>query len=92
MSVTKSELVDHIAARADLTKGKALQALESFIEVITESLKKNEDVSLIGFGTFRVSHRKSRAGFNPRTGEKIIIPAQKSVAFRVGKGLKSSLN
>lgn len=83
--MNKNELIEQIAVSADITKAKAGLALEAFIEAVTTSLQKGEDVSLVGFGTFTVSERSERTGRNPQTGETIKIAACKQPKFRAGK-------
>lgn len=90
-SVNKQELVSEIASCANLTKADSEKALDAVIKGITNALKKGEDVSLVGFGTFRVKQRKARMGRNPRTGEAIQIKAANVVSFKSGKGLKESV-
>ena len=90
--MNKSELIDEIATKADLSKAKAKAALEAFLESVTTSLKKEEDVLLVGFGTFKVSHRKERMGRNPQNGQEIKIPASKVPIFSAGKSLKDVVN
>ncbi len=88
----KAELVEAIAKETGLTKADATRALEATFEVITKALKKGEKVPVAGFGTFDVSKRKAREGHNPRTGEKVKIPARKAVTFKAGTALKESVN
>jgi len=90
--VNKTELIEHIAQTADLSKAAATRALESAIAAITASLQKGEPVSLVGFGTFDVGQRAARTGRNPRTGDEIKIAAAKVPKFRPGKALKDALN
>jgi DNA-binding protein HU-beta len=90
--VNKTELIEHIAQTADLSKAAATRALESAIAAITASLKNGEPVSLVGFGTFDVGQRAARTGRNPRTGVEIKIAAAKVPKFRPGKALKDALN
>jgi len=90
--VNKSELVDHIAESADITKAAASRALDATVEAITQSLKDSEPVSLVGFGTFLVRDRAARTGRNPQTGAAIQIKAAKVPAFKAGKALKDALN
>ena len=90
--MNKSDLIDHIAADADISKAAATRALESTIEAITASLKKGDAVSLVGFGTFEVSKRAERNGRNPATGAAIKIKSAKVPKFRPGKALKDHLN
>lgn len=89
--MNKNELIEQIAVSADITKAKAGLALEAFIEAVTTSLQKGEDVSLFGFGTFTVSERSERTGRNPQTGETIKIAACKQPKFRAGKKLKDAV-
>jgi len=91
-SVNKSELIEAIAKHADLSKASAGRALEGALSAIKSSLKKKQSVSLVGFGTFKVSHRAARTGRNPRTGKAIKIKAAKVPKFRPGKALKDSVN
>jgi DNA-binding protein HU-beta len=90
--VNKSELVDAIAASADISKAAAGRALDATIATITDALKKGEQVTLIGFGTFSVKERAARTGRNPQTGAEIQIPAAKVAGFKVGKALKDAVN
>lgn len=90
--VNKNDLIAYVANEAGLTKSDASKAVDSVFEAIKESLKKEEEVRLIGFGTFAVSQRAASEGRNPRTGEKIKIAAFKQPKFRAGKGLKDAVN
>ena len=90
--MNKVELVAHIAETADLSKAAATRTLDAIIETITESLVDGEDVTLIGFGTFKISERAARDGRNPRTGETIKIAASKVPSFKAGKALKDAVN
>ena len=90
--MNKSELIEHIARQADISKAAATRALEALIGGVKSTLKKNKSVSLVGFGTFSVTKREARAGRNPRTGAAIKIKAAKVPKFRAGKGLKDALN
>ena len=90
--VNKTELIEHIANNADISKAAAARALESTIEAVKKTLKKGGTVSLVGFGTFAVGKRAARTGRNPRTGEAIKIKAAKVPKFRPGKALKDALN
>jgi DNA-binding protein HU-beta len=90
--VNKSELVEHIAKHADISKAAAARALEALIGGVKSTLKKSGSVSLVGFGTFSVTKRAARAGRNPRTGDVIKIKAAKVPKFRPGKALKDALN
>lgn len=84
----KTDLVEAIAKSTGLEKTKAKQAVESFIEVVGKELKKKNRVQITGFGTFSTSRRKKRTGVNPKTGEKIQIPARTVPKFTPGKALK----
>jgi DNA-binding protein HU-beta len=90
--VNKTELIEHIARQADISKAAASRALEAVIGGVKTSLKKNNTVSLVGFGTFSVGKRAARSGRNPRTGAAIKIKAAKIPKFRPGKALKDALN
>jgi DNA-binding protein HU-beta len=90
--VNKSELIDHIARQADISKAAAGRALEALIGGVKSTLKKNNSVSLVGFGTFTVSKRAARTGRNPRTGAAIKIKSAKGPKVRPGKALKDALN
>lgn len=89
--MNKTELIAVVAAEADITIKEASHILETYIEVITETLSREEKVVITGFGTFEVRTRVERTGKNPRTGETIIIPEQKTPAFRAGKLLKDAV-
>ncbi|NOY65159.1 MAG: HU family DNA-binding protein [Nitrospirae bacterium] len=89
--MTKADLVEKIASDAGLSKADAQRALDAMIDNIKKALKKNQKVTLVGFGTFSVSKRKARKGRNPRTGEEIKIPASKVPKFTPGKGLKDAI-
>ena len=90
--MNKSELIDAVAESADLSKASATRAVDSFIESITGALKRGDQVTIVGFGTFLVREREARSGRNPRTGETINIPASKVPAFKAGKALKDAVN
>ena len=90
--MNKSQLIDKIAAGADISKAAAGRALDAIIASVTESLKEGDDVALVGFGTFAVGKRAARTGRNPRTGDTIKIKAAKVPKFRPGKALKDALN
>jgi DNA-binding protein HU-beta len=90
--VNKSELIEHMASRAEISKAAATRALEAMIEGVSNALKRNGSVSIVGFGTFAVTKRAARSGRNPRTGATIKIKAAKVPKFRPGKGLKDALN
>jgi DNA-binding protein HU-beta len=90
--VNKSELIDAVAAAADLPKASASRAIDALVEAITGALKNGEQVVLVGFGTFAVKERAARTGRNPQTGKPIEISAAKMPTFKAGKGLKDSVN
>jgi DNA-binding protein HU-beta len=90
--VNKSELIDAIAASADISKAAAGRALDGAMEAVKKALKKGDMVTLVGFGTFYVGKRAARTGRNPRTGAAIKIKAAKVPKFRAGKALKDSVN
>ena len=90
--MTKADLIEFIAENADLTKADAGRALEAAIEGIVEGLKKEKKVSLVGFGSFSAKDREEREGRNPKTGEKVTIPARVAVSFKAGNKLKEALN
>ncbi len=90
--VNKSELIDAIADSADISKAAAGRALDAAVEAVKKALKKNDMVTLVGFGTFYVGKRAARTGRNPRTGDSIKIKAAKVPKFRAGKGLKDAVN
>jgi len=90
--VNKTELVEHIASKSDISKAAASRALASIIEAVTKTLKKGGTVSLVGFGSFSVTKRKGRTGRNPKTGAPLKIKASKAPRFRPGKALKDALN
>lgn len=90
--MNKSELIDQIAKAAGLSKAAAGRSLDAATAAITRALKKNDPVTLIGFGTFYVGKRAARNGRNPRTGTTIKIKAANSPKFRAGKALKDAVN
>jgi len=90
--MNKSELIEAMATKADITKSAAGDALEAMLESITTTLQKGDSLALVGFGTFSVSERAARTGRNPRTGETIEIKASKNAKFKAGKALKDALN
>ncbi len=90
--MNKSELIEHIATQADISKASAGRALEALIGGVKDSLKRGDSVTIAGFGTFAVSKRSPRTGRNPRTGAEIKIKSAKVPKFRPGKGLKDHLN
>ncbi len=89
--MTKDDIVEAIVKKTAITKKDASEALATVLGEITKALSKGEDVTLTGFGTFKVSTRAAREGRNPKTGEKIKIPAMKIPKFKAGKGLKDAV-
>jgi DNA-binding protein HU-beta len=90
--VNKTEMIEHIAKTADISKAASARALDALVGAIKDTLKKNGSVTLVGFGTFSVGKRAARAGRNPRTGAEIKIKAAKVPKFRAGKALKDAVN
>ncbi len=90
--VNKNDLVAAVAAAAGLSKVDAASAVDGVFSSITDALSSGDDVRLVGFGTFSVAQRAASEGRNPRTGEKIQIPASKQPKFKAGKGLKDAVN
>ncbi len=90
--MNKTELIDAIAAEADLPKASAGRALDAVLDTITNQLKAGEQVALVGFGTFTVKHRNARTGRNPQTGAAIEIKASNVASFKAGKALKEAVN
>ena len=89
--MNRAELNESVAKAMDCSKAQADHAVHSVLESIQKGLKKRGEVSIVGFGTFRVKQRAARLGRNPRTGQEIKIKASKSVGFKAGKPLKSSV-
>lgn len=90
--MNKTELIEAIAASADLPKAVAGRALDAMVEAIIGALKKDDPVVLVGFGTFAVKERAARTGRNPQTGDTIEIAAAKIPGFKAGKALKDAVN
>ena len=90
--MTKADLVEKIAAKANLTKAAAERALNAFLASVEDSLSKEAKLTLTGFGTFAVESRNARQGRNPRTGAAIKIPARKVAKFKPGKALQETVN
>jgi DNA-binding protein HU-beta len=90
--VNKAQLIDAIADSTGLSKAVAEKMLDVTIGTITRSLKDGDTVTIVGFGTFKVSARAARSGRNPRTGEAIDIKAAKVPKFSAGKALKDAIN
>lgn len=89
--MNKTDLVNHIATSAGLTKTQATAALQAFETAVVDALANGGTVALTGFGTFAVKERAARAGRNPKTGETIQIAASKVPSFKAGKGLKDAV-
>lgn len=89
--MNKSELIDVVAAAADISKAAATKAVDAVVDSITGALQKNDQVTLVGFGTFSVKDRAARTGRNPQTGEAIEIKAAKIPTFKAGKALKDAI-
>ncbi|MBE7527002.1 MAG: HU family DNA-binding protein [Nitrosomonas sp.] len=90
--MNKSDLIDAIAESANLTKAQAGNALDGALTAIKDALGKNDSVTLVGFGTFKVGKRAARTGRNPRTGAEIKIKEAKVPKFTAGKALKDAVN
>jgi DNA-binding protein HU-beta len=89
--VNKSDVIDHIATQADLSKAAAARALDAMIDAVRNTLKKGGTVTITGFGTFATTKRAARTGRNPRTGAAIKIKAAKVPKFKPGKALRDAL-
>lgn len=89
--MTKDDIVEAIVKKTAMAKKDAAEAVNTLIEEVTKTLSKGGEVVLTGFGTFRVTKRAAREGRNPKTGEKIKIPAMNSPKFKPGKGLKDAV-
>ncbi|ARS53896.1 DNA-binding protein HU-beta [Kushneria avicenniae] len=90
--MNKSELIEAIAASADIPKAAAGRALDAMIDSVTDSLKQGDSVALVGFGTFSIKERAARTGRNPQTGKTIEISAANVPSFKAGKALKDAVN
>lgn len=89
--MNKTELIEKIAAGAEISQTTAKKALSASIEAVKEALANGEKVSLVGFGTFTVEQRQAREGINPATKQKIQIPAKKVIKFKVGAELAETV-
>ncbi|MGW9102967.1 HU family DNA-binding protein [Priestia megaterium] len=87
----KTELIDAVATKTELTKQDSKKVIDALFETISNTLAKEEKIQPLGFGTFEVRQRAERTGRNPQTGEKITIPASKVPAFKPGKELKEAV-
>lgn len=90
--MNKNEMIAKVADDTELSKADATRAVDAVFETITSQLSSGSEVRLVGFGTFSVSQRRATEGRNPRTGEKIHIPASKQPKFKAGKQLKEAVN
>lgn len=90
--MNKTDLIAAIAEKAEISKKDSEKALKAFIDVVTEQLKNDDKVQLVGFGTFEVSKRAAREGRNPQTGQTMKIDACKAPKFKAGKALKDAIN
>ena len=90
--MTKADLITVVAQKTNLSKKDSDKAVAAVLDAITETLAAGQKVSLVGFGTFEVKERAAREGINPRTKEKIIIPASKLPSFKAGKALKEEVS
>lgn len=90
--MNKQDIIGVVAQQTGFTRGDATKAVEAVLDGIAESLKRGEDVRLVGFGTFTVTRRKASTGRNPRTNQPMNIEATNQPKFRAGKSLKDSLN
>ena len=90
--MTKADLIDEVAKNSDLSKKDAEVIVQAVLDSIVESLKNGGKVELRGFGSFRLRERTSRQGRNPKTGEKVFVPAKKVPYFKPGKDLKELIN
>lgn len=89
--MTKTELIDNVAAQTNLTKKDSGKAVDAVVAAISGALSKGEKVTLVGFGSFEVRKREARQGRNPQNGKPISIPARKVPVFRAGKALKDAV-
>ena len=90
--MNKADLIEYIAQTAEVSKMAAERAVDALVASVKTSLKRGEQVTLVGFGTFYVSERAARKGRNPRTGEAVDIKASRIPRFRAGKALKDAIN
>ena len=90
--MNKLQLTEAVAAKADVSKKVAAEAVNAILDVIAEALAAGDDVKITGFGGFEVKERAARTGRNPKTGEAVEIPASKYVAFSAGSSLKDKVN
>ncbi len=91
-TMTKSQIVENVAAKTQLKKKDAEAAVNALLETLEEALVKGEKIQIVGFGTFEVKARAARTGRNPQTKETITIPASKHLSFTAGKSIKDAIN
>lgn len=89
--LTKSDMVDSLVAKLNVSKAQAVNILDSFISIVQENMIKGNEIALTGFGSFKVTTRAARDGVNPKTGAKLKIAASKGVRFQAGKTLKDAV-
>ncbi len=92
MTLTKSNIVDSVYERTELTKKEAAEYVNEVLEVMKETLEEGEEIKVSGFGKFEVRHKEERMGRNPQTGDEILIPERKVLRFKVSQVLKDELN
>lgn len=90
--MNKKDLIENVAKKANIQKKIAREALDSFLDCISQALAKGQTVTLVNFGTFSPTPRAPRKGRNPRTGDIVEIPGVRAAKFKAGKGLKGSIN
>ena len=90
--MNKNQLVNEVAAKADIKKKDAEAAVTAVFDIIAEALAQDDKVQVVGFGTFKVKHREAHEGRNPATGENITIAASNNPVFTAGKALKEKVN
>jgi DNA-binding protein HU-beta len=89
--VNKKELIDAMAEGAETSKATAEKVFNAFVDAVTKTIKNDEKVRIVGFGTFSLTHRAARTGRNPQTGEPLQIPASKAPKFTPGQDLKKAV-
>jgi DNA-binding protein HU-beta len=89
--MTKSDFIAKVSSKASVEKDVTKEMMNFFVSVLIEELQKGESIQLLGFGTFNVNHKPERIGNHPNTGEKMVIPASRSVSFKAGTKLKSAM-
>jgi DNA-binding protein HU-beta len=87
--VIKADIIDRVARNADITKVKAVVAVEAVLDAMKDSMRRGERIELRGFGVFQVKPRKKGIGRNPRTGREVLIPPGKTIRFKPGKNLRN---